>query len=1037
MANATAYDGGDDDDAYAMGDLFRVAFELPAERVATAFMAFIGFIILFDSFLKTVEGALSGSMYRLALDKVYKELMIVGVISLGTAVLTSGTGARISGDTRRVFEYVNLVITSLALVFVVQCMALMYLTSSTKRRYHAASTFSPNQLSDRLRRATFGKIGSVGWRMSLYVPVLFTRDCAQFNILRGFFLLRYDVGFAFDFASYLNECLDDHVLSMMDVGPGAWLQVGALLGLTWLGSYVFGPLYGAVFGDARSDDPEKFAAAGFVLFGLLLLALNVFVVYCTGKMTERLLVEAGIVSDAEFLKLLGSDELETQDTQRRTRLLASQKKVVDEARSADPASRAVDDALGEMAAARGPTNDEVSAIEIEDGEVIEKRPREPPRPASGDTVAVAPASMGATPKVPGRSLEATAERPPAAAASDSDSDDDDDGEDVFVAKPVAKRRPSQLVRMSTAHPNELKAATGGGKAARASAGATVVARGSARTLGMIASGETYVAPKASEGLDRSLVTAELNSLKETSEVERPSLVRTATGRPQELRRSIAKTPRAAPLGGLALAEEGDEDEESQPGTLARSGTGQVGELDAAPQKSSGSLSLAAFAEDDEEEDDDGGESQPGTLARSGTGQVGELDEAPRSVSAAPSLGTFQEEDDSSTSEADEDAPPAALAEIQPLRSARPDNAFVPAPSKAPPRRRGSLVRMGTARPGELDASDKSRPAQQGATRAEPTPSIMGDALGACDFAEGDEDEDEDAPPRAAAPAAASPPRRAPPSVKDAAVKRRRSSLVRMGTARPGELDSSSDKSRPSLLGSLKAGLAPPSESALGEAFAEGEEDEGAEETKAPEPVAKPVAPSPPTPRRPGGGMERQNSNLSATATPRGPRRFNNFDLDGKGRLNYHELRMLTRNLNIHMTYATFDFLFRRGAASILAIRARARAGDVARRARLSVGPSTRRWTTSSTSRSSATPCCRSSRPRPTRSPRARARGPSSTTSRRRSSAPRGRGPRRTGGRRRRRSPPPATGRGPRATAARAATSRSSRGRRRGRRTCCP
>jgi hypothetical protein len=165
--------------------------------------------------------------------------------------------------------------------------------------------------------------------------------------------------------------------------------------------------------------------------------------------------------------------------------------------------------------------------------------------------------------------------------------------------------------------------------------------------------------------------------------------------------------------------------------------------------------------------------------------------------------------------------------------------------------------------------------------------------------------------------------------------------------------------------------------------------------------------------------------------------FNNFDLDGKGRLNYHELRMLTRNLNIHMTYATFDFLFRRGAASILAIRARARAGDFARRARLSVGPSTRRWTTSSTSRSSATPCCRSSRPRPTRSPRARARGPSSTTSRRRSSAPRGRGPRLTGGRRRRRSPPPATGRGPRATAARAATSRSSRGRRRGRRTCCP
>ena len=40
MANATAYDGGGDDDAYAMGDLFRVAFELPAERVATAFMAF-------------------------------------------------------------------------------------------------------------------------------------------------------------------------------------------------------------------------------------------------------------------------------------------------------------------------------------------------------------------------------------------------------------------------------------------------------------------------------------------------------------------------------------------------------------------------------------------------------------------------------------------------------------------------------------------------------------------------------------------------------------------------------------------------------------------------------------------------------------------------------------------------------------------------------------------------------------------------------------------------------------------------------------
>ena len=38
--------------------------------------------------------------------------------------------------------------------------------------------------------------------------------------------------------------------------------------------------------------------------------------------------------------------------------------------------------------------------------------------------------------------------------------------------------------------------------------------------------------------------------------------------------------------------------------------------------------------------------------------------------------------------------------------------------------------------------------------------------------------------------------------------------------------------------------------------------------------------------------------------------FNNFDLTGAGRLSYQELRLLTRHLNIHMTLATFDFLFR-------------------------------------------------------------------------------------------------------------------------------
>ena len=68
--NATAWSGGVDDDGseLRMGELYRITYEFPSERVVTVMMAVIAFIIVFDSSLKSLERWLSGSVYRLALD---------------------------------------------------------------------------------------------------------------------------------------------------------------------------------------------------------------------------------------------------------------------------------------------------------------------------------------------------------------------------------------------------------------------------------------------------------------------------------------------------------------------------------------------------------------------------------------------------------------------------------------------------------------------------------------------------------------------------------------------------------------------------------------------------------------------------------------------------------------------------------------------------------------------------------------------------------------------------------------------------------
>jgi len=211
------------------GSVFGLGSSLNATLTTYCLVGIVIFTIAFESLTHHAEHKLKGTPYMEMLAKVYKEMMIMGFISFGIfmAVQAGGVG---HGETLVSFEFAHIVIFFAALIFVLTALVFIFVTYRLKILYdRSASTTADHLLTE------YAMARNSPWfhKMHWWGGSSKLRDMMEFKMVHLHFQMVYDLPNDFNFASYMQECLDHYIMDLIEVHPSTWLffLVLALLNL--------------------------------------------------------------------------------------------------------------------------------------------------------------------------------------------------------------------------------------------------------------------------------------------------------------------------------------------------------------------------------------------------------------------------------------------------------------------------------------------------------------------------------------------------------------------------------------------------------------------------------------------------------------------------------------------------------------------------------------------------------------------------------------------------------------------------------------
>jgi len=201
--------------------VFGRASALELELTTLCLVVVIAFTVVFEAVTKAAENHLKGTPYLEMLSKVYKEMMIMGFISFTTfmAVQAGGPGVT-SSPMLPSFEFAHILIFFTALLFVLIALVTIKFSSQLKRAYEISANTSVDQLLSHyslVRRSK--RFHQLRWISGISR----LRDLMEFKLIHLYFQKLYDLPADFNFASYMAECLDFHILRSIEVEPSTWL----------------------------------------------------------------------------------------------------------------------------------------------------------------------------------------------------------------------------------------------------------------------------------------------------------------------------------------------------------------------------------------------------------------------------------------------------------------------------------------------------------------------------------------------------------------------------------------------------------------------------------------------------------------------------------------------------------------------------------------------------------------------------------------------------------------------------------------------
>lgn len=196
-----------------------------------AFICTIIFLLFFEFLTGALEYILEGNhVYNQMLQKIYKELMVMGFVSFVLAMYRAQNDVSNLDDLFRVTEFVEYILFFLALFYVAHCLYIMFISVVTSNYYekvHAHPVLNILEAFTKLEKSLSKPFLSV----LSYLPISRTIQETEFKIIYALFRDTYWLPLNFDYGAYLSGCLATYTHKLINVGVHSWI---ILIGLSLL-----------------------------------------------------------------------------------------------------------------------------------------------------------------------------------------------------------------------------------------------------------------------------------------------------------------------------------------------------------------------------------------------------------------------------------------------------------------------------------------------------------------------------------------------------------------------------------------------------------------------------------------------------------------------------------------------------------------------------------------------------------------------------------------------------------------------------------
>lgn len=311
-----------------MGDspLFRVGDDVELWRMLLNFTALALAVTAFEAALHALERRLERyAKYHQMITKVYRELMILGLLGLGIKVLKEAGAVEETSPEMVAFVSADLTLFFLALALIGQAIAI-FLQLRLKNKHLATlellgsdELYAVAAAHERARRSQHALARL--WSAGMY------DDAVQTRLLRHLFLRAHALPELFPFAKYLRAAQDQQISHMIDMDASTWLLVFAV---AWsMNASISAVRSSALFADSAvaatttatattastvedshsaallADAARHYAlAAVFAAFAYTLLLLHIVAMLVLRRHVRALLRRADVASEAQTLARL-------------------------------------------------------------------------------------------------------------------------------------------------------------------------------------------------------------------------------------------------------------------------------------------------------------------------------------------------------------------------------------------------------------------------------------------------------------------------------------------------------------------------------------------------------------------------------------------------------------------------------------------------------------------------------------------------------------------------------------------------------------